>query len=44
MNYRVYEGNEIVFETTNEELALQMVCNINEDGGNAYMDSDGEGF
>lgn len=44
MNYRVYEGNEIVFETTNEELALQMVCNMNEAGGNAYYDTNEEKF
>lgn len=42
--FRVYEGSEVVFETTNEDVALQMVCNINEDGGNAYYDTDEEIF
>ena len=42
MTYRVYEDRELIFETTNEDLAFQMVCNINEDGGNAYVESDGE--
>lgn len=40
MYYQVYNNHELIFETTNEDLALQMVCNINESGGNAYLITD----
>ena len=43
-NYKVYEGNEIVFETENEDLAFRMASNINEDGGNAFVDFEEEVF
>lgn len=39
MYYFVYDDNECVFETENDELAFQMASNINEDGGCAYVES-----
>lgn len=33
----VIENSEVVFTTNDEELACDMVININEDGGNAYL-------
>lgn len=33
----VIENREVIFETDDEDLALDMVFNINEDGGNAYL-------
>lgn len=40
MYYQVYDNHELIFETTNDALALEMVCNINESGGNAYLTID----
>ena len=34
--YNVYDGNELVFVTEYENQALEMCCNINEDGGCGY--------
>lgn len=37
MFYYVFEGNELIFETNNEDLAFGMVSNIEEHGGFGYV-------
>lgn len=37
--YQVIQDGEIVFETNIEDLACEMVANIEEDGGLAYVNT-----
>lgn len=42
MSYYVFEGNELIFETNNEDLAFDMIANIEEQGGFAYITTEEE--